>query len=101
MAARKVEATTVVTKLIKDGYIKPKSPLFIVLNDGSCDVLINNLRLKPGDSFGVNADAIVAQCLEKGIPVVNNTQYQIYFDIPAAGTFSVGAQLIETFIKLV
>jgi hypothetical protein len=59
----------------------------------------NNFYIRPGGSFGVNVDAIVANAIDQDIEVVNNTQYAIRFEIDPAVTGRSSAQLIEIFIK--
>lgn len=90
---------TTITQITKDGYIKPTSPLFTIVNDGDTFVYIDNYQLLPGASFTINADTIVANAIDKDIAVQNNTQYQITFVYDPLLNQRVSAQLIEVFIK--
>lgn len=99
MTQRKAKYKTIITQIVVDGYKKPQSPMFQIVNDGTVDMWIDGLLKRPGDSFGISVDGFVAKYLLKGIPVVNNTQYQIKFAAPGP-TDRVSAQLIEVFIKL-
>lgn len=91
-----------ITQILQDGYISPKSPLFQVYNDGDVPLFINNFEVLPGDSFGVEVESIVAQFLDKEIEVINDTQYQLKFDLALAGANQrVSAQMIEIQIKKV
>ena len=98
--AKRVEVKTVITQIIKDGSYSPESPLFAFVNDGNFDLHIDNLRIRPGETFSINADPLVANFIDKNIPVINKSQYQLNFEIlPGGGRVS--AQLIETFVKLI
>ena len=74
--------------------------MFQIYNDGSVNIYMNGFKIVPGSSFGVNLDALVAKFLIKGIPVVNNTQYQLTFDPAVNVNDRQSAQLIEVFIKI-
>lgn len=88
---------TAITQAIKDGYLLPKSPLFLFYNDGTSNVYINGLQLLPGQDWGVNNDALVANFIDKGVEVINKTQYEMHF-VALPGQVN-SLQLIETIIK--
>jgi hypothetical protein len=98
MAGKKVIISTTITQLSKNGQVKPISPVWQIYNDGETFVFINKSFLPPGRSFGIGAEAVVAQCIEKGIEVVNDTQYYIELEEQVGRRRS--AQLIEVFIKI-
>lgn len=90
------------------GKYKPTAPMWAFVNTGITNLVLNdNYILKPGESFGVDLAALVAICLAKGIPVENETEFEVEFKTSAGtktldieGQSTGTAHLIETFIEL-
>lgn len=99
MANKEVHIYTTITTIGIDGTYKPKSPFFTFYNDGDSYASINGYLILPFQSFGISADALVAHFLDKGVEVVNDTQYTLLFMGNPAWLKSV--KLIETFVKFV
>lgn len=95
MANVKINIQT--TQISEDGQLKPKTALWAFKNTGAVKILINNnYALLPGDIFGFSGDALVAQFLERDIPVQSDTVFDVRFiNTPTVkGT----GHLIETYI---
>ncbi len=105
---KKVYIKTVTRQITSSGDYKPNAPIFSFVNTGTLNLIINeNYILKPGESFGVGLDTVVAVFLKQGIPVVNETAFKVDFKNSAGAKFdgilgkSLGtAHIIETFVEL-
>lgn len=99
---KKIKVDTTITQIAANGYLKPTAPLFTIYNDGDRLMYINNnFLVRPGASYTVNMEAIVAMAIEKNIEVVNDTQYYITFIDDNVSNTRQSAQLIEVFIRKV
>jgi hypothetical protein len=77
---KKVHIVTTTRQIISSGKQKPTSPIWEFVNTGSAVIIINqNYKLLPGEKFGVSMDAVVSYFLEKGIPVVSDTEFEVDF----------------------
>ncbi|MCC6258081.1 MAG: hypothetical protein IT254_07155 [Chitinophagaceae bacterium] len=95
----RVEFKTTITNIIKDGKHRPESPIFRFVNTGSAEAFINNnFRIRPGNDFGIDTTALVAQMLLKGHTVENSTQFDITFD---NSNYLKMVQLVQTFVKII
>lgn len=89
---------TTITEINKPGPIKPRSPLYSIVNDSFFDAWIDNYKLSPGATFNIDAGPVVAEFLKVGVPVTNETTYNIKFDTNAPNLRH-ALQLVELFIR--
>lgn len=104
MMAKKIEVHTTIRAIHTAGYIKPLSQMWVIVNDGNNPLVIDHsFKVFTYGGFGVNADVLTSEFLDKGILVENTTQYHIDFaSIPNTSFLpDNSARLIETFVKLV
>lgn len=102
----KISILTKTTQIASGGEYKPLAPIFAFVNTGTKILFINDsFPLRPGETFSVGLDSIVAAFLQAGIEVENDTVFKVDFRAAdgskAESVFgsSLGsAHLIETFI---
>ena len=105
---KKATYKTNTRQITAGGKYKPTAPIWAFVNTGTTNLVLNsNYILKPGESFGVGLEALVAIFLAKGITIENETEFEVDFKTSAGtkildieGQSTGTAHLIETFIEL-
>lgn len=95
---------TTITSINEDTRIKPKSALWVLVNDGNYAVVINNnFKLRPGEKFGI--DATIFYSIDKTALVENGTEYEVRFGdfIPLlySDVSNQSCKLIETHFQII